>query len=62
MCGTKGGTDITGYVRETKAQMKGGGQRNRTCATTGRSMKVEKEVALRYFSLPQFAEANVMSI
>ena len=78
MRGTKEGADIASYVREAKTKMKAGGaagpqdesrgphqlarQRNRMCKTTGRSMKEEREIALRYFSLPQFAEADIMSI
>ena len=75
---TKDGTDIPGYLKDAKSKAKAkaappsveeGGlppnlvrQRNRICKTTGRSMKEEREIALRYFSLPQFAEADIMSV
>ena len=37
-------------------------QRNRICKSTGRSMHEEREIALKYFSLPQFANADIMTI
>ena len=37
-------------------------QRNRICKSTGRTMHEEREIALKYFSLPQFLNADIMTI